>query len=771
MVRRVKTKLYLRNIRFSHRLTIALLAVAPLLQGVENAAHSQNSIPTALQYTAPLFAGSHERLEGALTQKDFSIRLPEHLRWEAGSELVINLRTSPLLLGDISTLSVSLNDRELTSVRLGDKPNESGEQGNKTIVIPVDATFFLPGWNKVTLSCLMQTTGVPCRDVDNPAAWMELDPGSALKVAYSNQPLFPEIQRFPEEISESQLMSLPEFRPVPTKKKPEAVVSILLPWDAGESELRTLLICSARLGQTGYISPDSISTGDLNDFESLSGKKTGILIGTKNDLEDLPLPKELQKTLSQLKDGEGFIGEFITGNTQTSQGRWMIVAGGDPSGLEKAALTMGSASAIRGVPSNPWIIATAPKVSPIEEKMTEPSVGAVKIESLPGGAVTLKGLFRSNQSRALALPPGWETKSGGVLELDLSHAADLEKTSALQAALNGVVLGSVALTPENAMSTIQRVAIPAGILGRDPSGLTFSSYMDIGAVDCSHRHDERAWLHISGKSYLSLNVQPVQINDLSRLGELCLRDAFLRDAVIVVPEVPEDGRNDLLKTIGVFLGRKIPSMTVLWPQVATYAPGVPPSAERIGKRSGLILGSAFQWPDALGKKTHLVVEGMEGKDGVISLRGEPISSQDFDPSLSFAQLVPSPWSKGGVFAAIGGLNGYAVEGATAMLMDPEVTERLSGSVVAVDDQKRVVTYDVRFIQEVSLAQQLRGGFAVGASRSELENKKQDKIEAGLFSQIVNKWIIGGAMVILAIIFVMHRVAASRRKKEAEGREL
>jgi len=83
----------------------------------------------------------------------------------------------------------------------------------------------------------------------------------------------------------------------------------------------------------------------------------------------------------------------------------------------------------------------------------------------------------------------------------------------------------------------------------------------------------------------------------------------------------------------------------------------------------------------------------------------------------------------------------------------------------------VVTYDVRFMQEVSLAQQLRGGFAVGASRSELENKKQDKIEAGLFSQIVNKWIIGGAMVILAIIFVMHRVAASRRKKEAEGREL
>jgi hypothetical protein len=767
----VKTKLYLPITRFSHRLAIALLAVAPLLHGVEDAVLSQNGNSATLQYTVPLFAGSHARLEGALTQKEFSIRLPEHLRWEAGSELVIHLRTSPLLLGDISTLSISLNDRELSSVRLGDKASERGEQSKKTLVIPIDATFFLPGWNKVTLSCLMQTTGVPCRDVDNPAAWMELDPGSALKVAYSKQSLFPEIQRFPEEITESQLMSLPEFRPVPTKKNPEAVVSILLPWDAGESELRTLLICSARLGQLGYISPDSISTGDLNDFESLSGKKSGILIGTKAAFQDLPLPQEFQKNLSQLKDGEGFIGEFITGNTQTSQGRWIIVAGGDPSGLEKAALTMGSASALRGVPSNPWIISTAPKVSPIEEKMTEPSVGAVTIESLAGGAVTLNGLFRSNQSRALTLPPGWETKSGGVLELDLSHAGDLERTSALQSTLNGVVLGSVALTPENANSAIQRIAIPAGILGRDPSGITFSSYMDIGAVDCSHRHDERAWLHISGKSNLSLNVQPVQINDLSRLGELCLRDAFLRDAVIVVPEVPEAGRNDLLKTIGVFLGGKIPSMPVLWPQVATYAPGVPPSPERIGKRSGLILGSAFQWPDALGKKMHLVIEGMEGKSGMISLRGEPISSQDFDPSLSLAQLVPSPWSKGGVFATIGGLNGYGVEGTTALLTDPEVTDRLSGSVVAVDDQKRVVTYDVRFIQEVSLSQQLHEGFAGGASRSELENKKQDKIEAGLFSHFINKWIIGGTLAILAILFLMQRHAARRRKKEADGREL
>ena len=64
-----------------------------------------------------------------------------------------------------------------------------------------------------------------------------------------------------------------------------------------------------------------------------------------------------------------------------------------------------------------------------------------------------------------------------------------------------------------------------------------------------------------------------------------------------------------------------------------------------------------------------------------------------------------------------------------MLTDPEVGERLTGTVAAIDDQKRIVTYDVRYIQEVSLSEQLARGFASGVTKEQAENEKIEKAEA------------------------------------------
>ena len=768
----MKIKSFLTQSLFVYPAAAFLLFSNPtsLLSAEDTPRASSN--PTAIsRFEVPLFLANHDRLAGALSKKDYLIHLPEHIRQEPGSELILGYRASPLLQSDVSTLSVSLNGRELSSIRLGSKKTDANAQEENTLTIPIGIGLFLPGWNRITVNCLLQTTDVLCRDVDNPAAWVELEPASAVRVAYSHQPLFPEIQRFPEAIAEPQWMSLSDFRASASKIKSEPVISILLPSDAGESELRSLLICAARLGQTGYLRRESIATGDLSSFLNDALRRNGILIGTKETLAGVPLPKDIQKSIQDLKNGEGSISEIITGDSRSIQRRWMILAGGDKAGLENAALTLGSATAMRGVPSNPWIIAAAPVVSPIDERVSQPTTGAVKLQSLRDADITLRGLFRQSTDRELVLPPGFETGAGSFVDLNFSHAGNLDKTSAFQVMLNDAVIGGVPLTAENAVSSRRRLVIPAGITGRDPSRLAISSYMDIGTVDCAHRHDERAWLNISGASLVDINFAPIQINDLSRLDRLCLRDAFLRQAAILVPEEAQPERSELLKAIGLFLGSKLPSMPVLWPQVATYGPGVPPSPERIGSRSGLVLGSAFQWADAFAKKTNLVIEGFNGKSDTITLRGEQVPSTDFDSSLSFAQLLKSPWSKGGIFAAVGGIENYGGDTTIALLTDPDIAARLSGTVAAVDSEKRVVTYDVRFIQEVSLSQQLRQGFVAGASLADSENIKQEKVEAGIMTMNINNWIIVASIALLAVLFLIQRLAVHRRKKQSEGREL
>jgi hypothetical protein len=755
--------------KFVHPVILSALVMAGLGFSPLQSASTERTAP-ARSFEVPLFGDTRDRIEGVLSKKEFSFRLPEHIRLEPGSELDLVWRSSPLLLPDVSTLTVRLNDRELSSVRLGIKKEAPDNQEHGKISIPLSVEMLQPGWNRVTVSCLLQTTQSPCRDVDNPASWVELETGSLVRVAYAAEPLFAELQRFPESLTEPALMNLAEFRRATSKDHPEPVVSLLVPSEAGEAELRSLLIAAARMGQTIYTEPNAVQVRDSATFPAESLASNGILIGLRSTLSKTQLPPDVQKAIASLGKGEGMLAEIITG-APGAQRRWIIIGGADSEGLEKAAQALGSEIALRNVPSNPWIITETPAVSPIAERLAQPSGGSLTFESLRDGGITLRGLFRNQTVRTINFPPGYQTTPGGYIDLDLAHSGALEKTSAFDVRLNDVVIGSVALTPQNAASTRQRLFIPAGITGRDPSTLSVSSYLDIGLVDCAHRNEERAWIDLGGNSTINLASTSLIINDLSRLGMICLRDAFLRRAAILIPAENSPERNDLLKAVGIHLGRQLAGMPVLWPQVATYAPGIPPDPARLQGRSGLILGSAFQWPLAFGKNLRLAIEGMESPSSSIMLRGEAVPVSDFDASLSFVQLLPSPWSKGELFATIGGVNANGGETTMDLLTDRSVSERLSGTVAAADVNGRVITYDVRFIQEVSLSEQIRVGFSSGTSPAEIDDRRMDKTEAGFLTQSVNYWIAGASFAVMAGLYALQRIMVRRRQNQKDGDEL
>lgn len=219
-MRPVKTNFHVG--RFILAISLAVLAAVSTSPN-SNAEEGSGSTPSSRdkpnhQYAeVPFFLSSHDRLDGVLAKRDYLIRLPEHVRFEAGSEILLTYRSSPLLMPDVSTLSVRLNDRELTSVRLGSQKGASSQDAS-TLRIPISAGMLLPGWNRISLGCLLQTTEEMCRDVDNPAAWLEVEAGSALRLSYSTVPLFPEIPRFPHAMTEPQLLVLSDCFATESKK-------------------------------------------------------------------------------------------------------------------------------------------------------------------------------------------------------------------------------------------------------------------------------------------------------------------------------------------------------------------------------------------------------------------------------------------------------------------------------------------------------------------------------------------------------------------------
>lgn len=711
------------------------------------------------KFFAPLFLEDAVRMEGVLASQDFVFRLPEHVRYLPGSAFNLVFRASPLLLPDVSTMTVSLNGRQLTSLRPVQR--QEVQPGRQTVALALEPDDLRPGWNSVQIRCLLVTTATPCRDVDNPASWIELDDKTGFDVSYAEQALFPELQRFPDALAEPQLMRMAVNKVTP-------LVSLLLPSTAGDGELRGAFVAAARLGQTLYLPEQAVEIGALEDFAAQSGRRNGVLVAKREALAKADLPAEFGLPLRGLQGGEGFVGEFITGEPARGQHRWIVVSGADDEGLRKAILALGSAPALRDAPSNPWVVKETPVVSPVMEKLTVPASGPVPLDSLPGGAIALRGLFRNATSRPWPLPPGWQTGKGGRLALEFSHAENLDKTSAFEVVVNDAAIGSIALNEANAQRTRRVLPVPAGLAGRDPSALTVASYMDIGTVDCAHRNEERAWLDIAGTSTIEVPAEPLVIGNLGRLGQVAIRDAFLRRAAVVVPAEAGRERDGLLIAYAMYLGRELSTMPVLWPEVATYAPDRPARADIVAGRSGVVLGSSLQWAHAFPAKTPLAAEASPANGGVISLRGQSVPMADFDRGLVMAQLVESPWQKGELFAVVGGLEDYARPGTLAMLTDPELGSLLAGNFAAVDSEGRVVNYDTRLAARESLAEALRTGLSGNLTAQEIRARHEAKERGEAEASEINRVMLAGFGGALALVFIAERLLSRRRRINREN---
>ena len=747
---------------------VAPLGMAAAGEGKSGLAQATSAPAT---FDVPLFSSRGKRMEGSSAKDEFLIRLPEHVRYESGSELILSFRCSPLLVSDASTMCVSINDVTLTSIRLGKGGGDSAKPGNgrQSVRIPLDPAKLQPGWNRISVQSTLLTTDGPSRDGDNPAAWMDFDSDTILKVAYQPQALFPELQRFPDSLAEPLLMRIRRASGKTASRQKDSAVSILLPAQPTESDLRCFLIGSARLAQTLYVQEDSLAAGEIGNFAGESKYRNGILIGTKSALSQAGLPAGLASTLRELKPGEGCLAEIIIGPNPESQHRWIIVSGGDDVGLENAGLALGSSSAIQSIPSNPWIIKATPTVPVLYEPLAHPS-GPVPLQSQGDGGILIRGTFRNTVDRTCPLPPGYQTVAGGTLDLDISHSGNLDKNSTFDVCLNDTLIASVPLMEANASSYRRRVAVPAGLLGRDPSNLQFSSYLDAGSSDFGHGNAHRTWVSVSGTSIIDIPAEPLVIDDLSRINYLLMRDAFLRRAAVVLPDGDDWERVDLLKSLGVFLGRKLPAMPVLWPQVATYGPNKLPAASRVANRSGFVLGSVFQWSDALPEKLPLSVRGGSDSSSII-LRGQKAPVSEFDQTMSLVQLLDSPWTKGELFATVGGINSYGGLSTVAILTKETVVDRLCGTVAAVDAKERVVGYDVRSIQRASLAEHIQNGLPPGMSLQQTEKNNQEQKLAAFEVIRNNRLLLIFVALGLLLIFIPQRLAARRKDKNFESNKV
>ena len=739
---------------------LAVLAVALL---AANAVAESDPGQTATAFV-PLVKGAELRLAGPLPGWDVPFQLPGHVALEGPARLTLRFRASQLLLASVSTATVEINGTPIRSIRL---PAEAGEDG-RTLEINVQAGLLRTGWNVVRVQCLLLTTDVLCRDVDNPACWFVLDKGSGLTIPYRRLELVPEPGRFPETITEEELLHQEQLVDGFPEDKIQPVASLLLPSQPGNAAFRAFVIAAARLGQPGYLPRQALRVGKLADWKQTANATNGILIGQATDLDALDLPAETRAAIAALKPGEGLVSEFILGEFPSQQRRWIAVCGADDAGLEKAALALGSSDVLGAAAAGPLIVRETPQILPLTEEIAKPAREPQTFTRLNGGALVLRGIFRSQAGMQWKLPLGYETAAGSELILEMSHAAGFADASAVQFDVNGRYLPGISLRNLPEQAALVRIGIPPGIPGRSPNSLTATSYLDIGTTDCGHRNPERAWISFSPSSTLAVFAEPLSINGLDRLGLVLLRDAFLRRACILMPKSAVPTGLELVRDIAMYAGKNAATMPVLWPQAALYALGDPAPESAVNNTSVVLLGSPGDWRSALPAKTPLSIDVVQGKDS-LRLQGTEVPFSQLPSDTVFAQFLVSPWSADNCVVAVGGTGGPGGRVAARLLTDPDILSKVGGTVAGLDSQGRVFHYDVRSPAPLSLSEQVQRALPKGLTPEQTQEKLS--LDKDLRSYLtIRSAVIGGVVFLVVLLMIRTQVRLARIKAELRRKE-
>jgi hypothetical protein len=587
---------------------------------------------------------------------------------------------------------------------------------------PVPDTSLIHGWNRISLRfVLKKSIGGP----QEPGTWTIRRSDSYLGLVYLRSPLFPELARFPGSVAEEKLL-----HPAPGgSDSGTATLTLVVPTQRRDVHLRACAVIGARLGQLGYLSAEDCRIASTDRWPAENPEGNGIAVGRRDELDTLSLPRNVADKLAALQAGQGLIAEFID-EAKAKQRRWVLVAGADDPGLEKAVLTLGNAPALTFAPPNPSIIDAMPTVSPELELTTRPEATRLVLKDLGIPEVRLNGIDTMAQSvSGWRLPPGFEISSG-VLDVQYRHSPALVSPGSwLEVFVNGTRAGTIELNSATAAGGSAQVALPSGLGGRDPMTLTFRARLDVGPVDCAQRNEDEPWLIVSGDSTLQTTSSPMPVRGLHQVSRLLVSDSFLRRTALLVPaELSLDELRWLL-AVSIHLGKQLPSSRVLWPEVCSYSMTAPPPRARLQGRSILLLGSSSQWGDALPAEAPILVKTTDPRTGAVRMQGSEINSGSFESSLAFLQITASPWSRGEWLVMAGGWREFATPTMLRLLTDPNVAAGLRGNICAMDAGGRIAAYDTRQPAPDSLAERIQSripqGFTVEQTRDRTKSQKTD----------------------------------------------
>jgi hypothetical protein len=461
-------------------------------------------------------------LSGVHATQDITFTRPQAWTLTADPVVHVQFEHSAALLPERSHLTVSVNDHPLGSIQLA---AENVTLASADIRVPRSV---LQDYNHLKFDVDQHYTK-DCEDPFDPALWTRVTTATSIDLAYERKEVVGELLKWPFPLVDKLGYG-------PTE------VTLVTPGGPSKDTVEALGVVGFALGRMADYREVDLANPVATAAEAHTA---ALLIGTSAEV-----PEALTLAgVPSLADDEGLVA--LVPNPADKTLPVLIVTGGGPAGLAKAAATLagqdryqvlsGAISTVTSVsPSNLPPTAQSPLAAPPATKFT--------LKDLGMSGTTVRGYYPAAirvplklEGDALAQP------GGGTIRVDYAYSAQLDsRLSTMEIRLGGLTLRSVPLDKVNGESqTSVAVPLPQDLLEpADNIDIVFHLFpRDFD--ECERVSDKQIWGTVFASSAIELARDHVaEMPDLSllRYGNWPFNALSPNGGtVVVLPDAP-DGR-------------------------------------------------------------------------------------------------------------------------------------------------------------------------------------------------------------------------------------
>lgn len=444
-------------------LVIPVLAAMIISTAFPAKAVTAEPAPTGENVSVSLFS-SPQSLKLPHNTASFWFMIPDGTKLGDGCSLTLHMKAAQTLLSDYSSVTLVVNDVQISSVRL-ETLVKNGE-GSWTVPVPTARLKTDGTLNELRIVTAQRSILGDCADIDNPSNWVTLDDSSVLNLNVLS-------------LGSPELGTvLPYyFNRVDQMNRTDA--EFILPSQAG-GETRSAMLTVASAAGAAYPAKDSVGFS-VSQGSPAGPEQNRIFVGLGQQ------KPEGAGDVPALGKGAGYLSVARSGGFNN-----LFVYGMDAAGLQKAAAFFTHSQYLSQLSGTSAVITTD------LQNRTAASVkkddGYYTLSDFGYDTVNLAGAFHQQVTYTLKQPQDVRSGNGSYVEIHFRHSAALVgDTSLLTVYVNDVAVNSVQLSSSNASGGTIRAPIPSGALDSSTVNIKVDCYNYLGKIDCSKDYYDTAW--------------------------------------------------------------------------------------------------------------------------------------------------------------------------------------------------------------------------------------------------------------------------------------